>query len=89
VLLALRAALDLGVDMGMDCFEHDVDLGAPFVPLARDFAQVFSTVLTEADLGDLDGFHRVGIGRIGPIEPLALAVASALADGAVILGGLR
>jgi len=42
-----------------------------------------------SDLGDLDGFHRVGIGRIGPIEPLALAVASALADGAVILGGLR
>lgn len=85
----MRARLDLGVHVSEELLEDDVDLGASFVPLARDFAQVFSAVLTECDLGDLNGLHGAGVAGTHLIVRLALAVGARATERGLVLRRLR
>ena len=86
---AMRAALDLGIDVRDDLFEDDVDLGAPFVPFTANLVQILTALLAEADLGDFIALDGTGIGRAGLAEHLALAVGARAGDGGLVLRGLR
>src|SRR3970040_44197 len=82
-------ALDLGVNVEDDFLEHNVNFGAPFVPPARDLAQVFSTMLTECELGNLNGLDGAVVARARMIERLAFGVRTRAAHRGLVLGRLR
>ena len=60
----MRTGLDLGVHVGQDLLEDDVDLGAAFVTMGAKFAQIPATFLAEVDRGDLCVLDHAGIGDV-------------------------
>jgi hypothetical protein len=51
---ALRARLDLGIDVRDDLLEDDVDLGAPIVALTGDLVQILAALLAEVNRRNLN-----------------------------------
>ncbi len=59
---AMRAGLDLGIDVRDELLEDDVDLGAPFVALDWGLVQILAACLAEADFGDFAALDGAGMG---------------------------
>ena len=84
---AVRARLDLGVEVAHDLLEDDVDPGAPLVPVRSHIAQILPAFLAGADLGDLNGLDGAGVRRAARVADPALGMGAEVADRALVLLG--
>ena len=69
--------------------EYNINLGASFMPPARDVTEIFAADLTKIDFGYLCGFYDSGIGSALVVLLIAFTFRPGLVDGAIVFFGLR
>ena len=84
---AVRAGLDLGIDVAHDLLKDNVDLGASLLTVRADGAQVLPTLLAGADLRNRNGLDGTGVRRATRIVDLAFGMGANLAECALVLLG--